>query len=124
MEGRLPADSIPIFCEGIALTCPRGRDILAWFTQSTGPLDIYDLENMLDDGMLSLSVEVDDGSVEQVAETLMILHEECLEGNFRSIGILTEAGLERAARPHAIQSAAEAEDGWTVVTNRRNKDRN
>ncbi|KAK4275495.1 hypothetical protein QN277_018566 [Acacia crassicarpa] len=121
MERRLPADSIPIFCEGIALVLHDwsalraavvnewggqesrqnagrlARDILAWFTQSTGPLDIYDLENMLDDGMLSLSVVVDDGSIEEVAEKLMVLHEECLEGNFRYIGILREANLERAA---------------------------
>ncbi|XP_054809673.1 uncharacterized protein LOC129311403 [Prosopis cineraria] len=187
MERRLPADSIPIFNEGITLVLHRwsalrmavenewggrescqkaerlGSDLLNWFTQSKEPLYIDDLENMLDEGMLSLNMEVEDGSVEEVAEKLMILHEECLEGNFRSIEILREANLKQAARPHAIQvvnndeddedddededrpidnsnmvvemqmpvkesipkAAAETEDdGWTVVSSRRNKGRN
>ncbi|KAF3339653.1 pre-rRNA-processing protein TSR2 [Carex littledalei] len=33
----------------------------------------------------SLSTEVQDGSVPEVAEQLMIMHEECLEGKYESI---------------------------------------
>ncbi|XP_028754696.1 pre-rRNA-processing protein TSR2 homolog [Neltuma alba] len=188
MDRRLPADSIPIFNEGIALVLHRwsalrmavenewggresrqkaerlGSDLLFWFTQSKGPLYIDDLEEKLDEGMVSLNMEVEDGSIEEVAEKLMILHEECLEGNFRSIEILREAHLKQAAHPRAMQAvnndedsedddddeedrardnsnmavemqmpvkesipkaAAEAgDDGWTVVSNRRNKGRN
>ncbi|KAF7817851.1 pre-rRNA-processing protein TSR2-like protein [Senna tora] len=226
MERRLPAESIPLFNEGIALVLYRwsalraavenewggrdsrqkaeqlGTDLLSWFTLSKEPLYIDDLENMLDEGMLSLNVEVDDGSVEEynvksadysldgfhlflwvidempadgisVAEKLMLMHEECLEGNFKSIEILREAGLKQVAGSHVTQVvndddddssddgedrvmedenpsnmmvdmskaesnlnsvdmpvngpipkvAAEADDGWVVVSNRRNKGR-
>lgn len=33
----------------------------------------------------------------------MVLHEECLEGNFRSVEILKEANLRQAAQPRATQ---------------------
>ena len=39
----------------------------------------------------------------QVAEKLMIMHEECLEGNFRSIDLLREAAINRAAHPDVTQ---------------------
>ncbi|KAK4261515.1 hypothetical protein QN277_004502 [Acacia crassicarpa] len=187
MERRLPADSIPIFNEAIGLVLYSwsalrvavenewggresrqkaeglGSDILSWFTQSKEPLYIDDLENMLDEGLISLNMVVEDGSIEEVAEKLMILHEECLEGNFRSLETLREANLKQAACPHAIQvqnndeddeeddegdenkpsnnsnmvvemqrpvtesttkATAESENGWTVVSNRRNRGRN
>ncbi|KAI8555866.1 hypothetical protein RHMOL_Rhmol05G0207400 [Rhododendron molle] len=69
-------------------------DIFSWFTQSKEQLYIDDLEDMLEEFMLSLNTEIDDGSVEedmQIAERLMIMHEECLEGNYQSIQILREA---------------------------------
>ncbi|KAK4253492.1 hypothetical protein QN277_010156 [Acacia crassicarpa] len=127
MAGRLPADSIPNFNEGLHLVLyswealryavenglggphsrqkaeTLGSDILHWFTQSEEPLYIDDLESMLYEGMVSLNLEIEDGSVEEVAMKLMILHEECLEGNFRSIEILREAVLKQAACAHAIQ---------------------
>ena len=33
----------------------------------------------------------------------MVMHEECLEGNFRSIEILREANLNQAAQPHVAK---------------------
>lgn len=39
----------------------------------------------------------------QVAEKLMTMHEECLEGNFRSIEILKEADLNQPVHPHVTQ---------------------
>ncbi|XP_027357694.1 pre-rRNA-processing protein TSR2 homolog [Abrus precatorius] len=149
--------------------------ILSWFVQSKEPLYIDDLEEILDQGMLSLNVEVEDGSIEEVAEKLMVMHEECLEGNFKSVEILREANLKQAADPRVMQIvnddeddtdedddndeniisdnsashmnldiptselntssvnmqvnellpevAGEADDGWVVVSNRRNKGR-
>ncbi|KAL0374864.1 UNVERIFIED_CONTAM: hypothetical protein Sradi_3402100 [Sesamum radiatum] len=47
-------------------------------------------EDMLDEFMLSLNTEIGDGSVEEIAEKLMVMHEECLEGNFDSIKRLKE----------------------------------
>nr|AFK34047.1 unknown [Lotus japonicus] len=194
----LQGDAIRVFNEGIGLVLSRwsalqtavenewgGRDsklkahqladdVLSWFTISKEPRYIDDLEAILDEGMLSLNVEVEDGSVEEVAENLMVMHEECLEGNFRSIEILKEANLKQAAHPRVAQIvnddedededddndeniigasnssnmdvdipksesdmnsvnrpvngtlpkvAAEADDEWTVVSNRRNKGR-
>ncbi|KAJ1424450.1 Pre-rRNA-processing protein TSR2 [Sesbania bispinosa] len=123
----LQGESKRIFSEGIGLVFNRwsalqtavenewgGRDsalkahqlatdVLSWFTQSKEPLYIDDLEGILDEGMLSLNVEVEDGSIEEVAENLMVMHEECLEGNFRSVDILREANLNQAAHPRVTQ---------------------
>lgn len=35
--------------------------------------------------MLSLNTLTEDGSVEEVAEKVMIMHEECLQGNYASV---------------------------------------
>ncbi|XP_061347707.1 uncharacterized protein LOC133293187 [Gastrolobium bilobum] len=131
---RLQGDSVRLFSEGIGLVLYRwsalrtavenewgGResrlkadqlsaDLLSWFTQSKEPLYIDDLESILDEGMLSLNVEVEDGSIEEVAENLMVMHQECLQGNFRSIEILREANLKQAAHPHVTQIVNDDED--------------
>ncbi|WOH01559.1 hypothetical protein DCAR_0520943 [Daucus carota subsp. sativus] len=66
-------------------------NIFTWFTQSKGPIYIEELEDMLDDFMLSLNIEIDDGSIEEISEKLMIMHEECLEGDFSSVEKLKDA---------------------------------
>ncbi|XP_068667063.1 uncharacterized protein [Aristolochia californica] len=61
-------------------------DILSWFAQSKETHYIDDLENILDESMvLSFNTEIEDGSVEEIAERLMIMHEDCLQGNFDSV---------------------------------------
>ncbi|KAJ6682867.1 hypothetical protein OIU74_021006 [Salix koriyanagi] len=134
------------------------------------PLYIDDLEGILDEAMLSLNTMIEDGSIEEVAEKLMIMHEECLEGNYSSIQKLREAGPRTGAHQHIKQAVdndddsedsdnddrmgddesnmmvdapefqskmhqvnkpvneprdkvAQSEDGWTVVSSRRNKDK-
>ncbi|PPS15251.1 hypothetical protein GOBAR_AA05323 [Gossypium barbadense] len=107
---KLTAESAPVFQEGISLILTRwsaltaavenewgGRDslgkanaictdVFAFFTEARAePLYIDDLENLLEEGLLSLNTLVEDGSVEEVAEKLMIMHEECLEGNYQSV---------------------------------------
>ncbi|KAF5176866.1 putative CDPK adapter [Thalictrum thalictroides] len=106
----LKSDSIPIFAEGISLALSRwhalqmaiennwgGRDshqkleklvadLYSWFSQPKVPLCIDDLEHMLDEIMiLSFNMDIEDGSIEEVAEELMVMHEECLHGNYDSI---------------------------------------
>ncbi|CAA3024325.1 Hypothetical predicted protein [Olea europaea subsp. europaea] len=49
-----------------------------------------DLDNMLYDFLMSLKTIADDGSIEEVAEKLVFMHEECAEGNFNSIKSLKE----------------------------------
>ncbi|XP_059437342.1 pre-rRNA-processing protein TSR2-like [Corylus avellana] len=73
-------------------------DIASWFTQSREPLYIDDLEHMLQQALESLNTLAEDGSVEEVAEKLMIMHEECLEGNFKSI-----ESLRKVSVPHVRQ---------------------
>ncbi|KAJ4721571.1 putative Pre-rRNA-processing protein TSR2 [Melia azedarach] len=131
---QLPPELAPIFREGIALTLAQwsalqmaienewgGRgsraiaeqlvsDIFSWFTQSKEMLYIDDLENILDEAMLSLNTMTEDGSVEEVAEKLMIMHEECLEGNYQSIVKLRETHPPAVARSHVRQTMNNDED--------------
>ncbi|GAU32514.1 hypothetical protein TSUD_317200 [Trifolium subterraneum] len=85
-------------------------DIFSWFTQSKDPLYIDDLETLLDEGALSFNLQIEDGSVEEVAEELMIMHEECLSGNFGSVERLREASHNQAAYPRAEQFVNGNED--------------
>ncbi|GAB4851077.1 hypothetical protein Ancab_030375 [Ancistrocladus abbreviatus] len=57
-------------------------DIISWFSQSKGPACVEELENLLHENMLlSFNTEIEDGSIEEVAEQLMIMHEEFLHGS-------------------------------------------
>ncbi|KAK9933278.1 hypothetical protein M0R45_020479 [Rubus argutus] len=58
-------------------------DILSWLSQSKpAPRYVEDLENLLHESMLlSFNTDMEDGSIEEVAEQLMIVHEEYLHGS-------------------------------------------
>ncbi|KAK9062988.1 hypothetical protein SSX86_016858 [Deinandra increscens subsp. villosa] len=66
-------------------------DVYHWLIRPAEALYVDDLENLLDDFMLSLNTEIDDGSIEEISDNLMIMHEECLEGNFASIERLRQS---------------------------------
>lgn len=66
-------------------------DIYRWLIRPAEALYVDELENLLDDFMLSLNTEIDDGSIEEIADNLMIMHEECLEGNFVSVERLRQS---------------------------------
>ena len=85
-------------------------DIFSWLTQSKEPLYIDDLENMLDEFMLSLNTEIADGSIEEIAEKVMIMLEECLEGNYKSIQILKETNPPMGVVPHIRQGTSDDDD--------------
>ncbi|KAL3652872.1 hypothetical protein CASFOL_002553 [Castilleja foliolosa] len=70
-----------------------GQDLLHRFTESKEQVYIDDIEDMLDDFMLSLNAEIEDGSIEEIAEKMMVMHEECLEGKFDSIKKLKETDV-------------------------------
>ncbi|XP_039137121.1 pre-rRNA-processing protein TSR2-like [Dioscorea cayenensis subsp. rotundata] len=64
--------------------------VLSWFSNDKGFVILILLlmiwKNLLDENMvLSFNTEIEDGSVEEVAEQLMIMHEDCLQGNFELI---------------------------------------
>ncbi|XP_057485893.1 LOW QUALITY PROTEIN: uncharacterized protein LOC130772190 [Actinidia eriantha] len=55
-------------------------DLLSCFTQSEEPLYVEDLENLLHERLLlSFNTDIEDGSIEEVAEQLMILNEEYVQ---------------------------------------------
>ncbi|XP_038896815.1 pre-rRNA-processing protein TSR2 homolog [Benincasa hispida] len=144
MEGGRPllADAIPLFQEGIGLVLSRwsalqlavenewgGRDsrrkvellcsdIFKWFTQNREPLYIDDLEMILDEAMLSLNTQVDDGSIEEVAERLIVMHEECLDRNFSSIERLRQTPLPQVAHVNQAESDDDDEEEEEVENGR------
>ncbi|XP_059652443.1 uncharacterized protein LOC132299693 isoform X1 [Cornus florida] len=85
-------------------------DIFSWLTQSKEPLFIDDLEEMLDEFMLSINTQIEDGSIEEVAEKLMVMHEDCLDGNYKSIDSLKETIPPRGAVPPIRQAVSDDDD--------------
>ncbi|KAK4432566.1 hypothetical protein Salat_1018800 [Sesamum alatum] len=67
-----------------------GHHLFHLLTQSKEQVYIDDLEDILDEFMLSLNTEIGDGSIEEIAEKMMVMREECLEGNFDMIKRLKE----------------------------------
>jgi len=79
-------------------------DTLSLLTRPKEPVYIDEVENMLDTFMdSSLYTQIEDGSIEEISEKLMVMHEECLEGNFTSIERLKETNPPRAAVPRIKQ---------------------
>ncbi|KAJ7298131.1 hypothetical protein O6H91_Y580600 [Diphasiastrum complanatum] len=73
-------------------------DVVSWMAQSRVPRYIDELESLLDDNMISLfSAEIEDGSLEEVAEQIMLLHEECLEGNYGRLELLSTSSGAKAS---------------------------
>ena len=61
-------------------------DVLSFFTNSKGPYYYDDLEEMMFDSISeSFNADFEDGSVGEVAEQVLIMHEECLQNNYSSI---------------------------------------
>ncbi|XP_022719232.1 aldehyde oxidase GLOX-like isoform X2 [Durio zibethinus] len=152
---KLTAESTPIFQEGIGLILSRwsaltaavenewgGRDsrvkanilcsdLISFFTKpKVEPLYIDDLENILEEGLLSLNTLVEDGSIEEFTEedededdedesmdannaTTMMVDVSNSKASSNTVGMQTD-------EPKPNQAAA-AEDGWVVVSSRRNK---
>ncbi|XP_009763972.1 uncharacterized protein [Nicotiana sylvestris] len=85
-------------------------DIFSAFTNSKEKVYMDDIEEILDEFMLSLNTEVNDGSLEEVAEKMMFMHEECLEGNFNSIKLLRETNVGRRPATYVRQDASDDDD--------------
>lgn len=80
-------------------------DVLSWFTRSKGPRYIDELENLLDENLVELfNTTADDGSVEEVAEQLMVIHEECTQGNYATVQQLSDAAAKEVSKPAVAQS--------------------
>ncbi|PIN03867.1 hypothetical protein CDL12_23609 [Handroanthus impetiginosus] len=74
-----------------------GGRLFHLLTQSREQVYIDDVEDMLDEFMLSFNTEIGDGSIEEIAEKLMVMREECLDGNFESVKRLKETNVPSVA---------------------------
>ncbi|XP_047310939.1 pre-rRNA-processing protein TSR2-like [Impatiens glandulifera] len=83
-------------------------EVLLWFTHpNEAVLYIDDLEDILDESMVSLfDSEIEDNSIEEIAEKLMVMHEECLQGNYNSIQILLNDDVHHIRQAAAAAAAA------------------
>lgn len=90
------------------------NDVVAWMVQSKVPRYIDELEDMLDENLIVLfNTETEDGSLEEVAEQVMSIYEECLDGNFETIRDLaskSSAASHSASRSQQVENAEEAEN--------------
>ncbi|RXH85137.1 hypothetical protein DVH24_041905 [Malus domestica] len=114
-ERKLSAESGLILQEGIGLVLSRWSALqLAveneWGSLSEEPFYVEDLEDTLTKDTLSLNTMTEDGSIEEVAEKLMIMYEECLDCNFKSIESLKEANQRKVAVPHVREVANDDDD--------------
>ncbi|KAL3502952.1 hypothetical protein ACH5RR_037401 [Cinchona calisaya] len=64
---------------------PLILDLFSLLARSKENVCIDDVEDFLNDSMLSLGVEIADDNIEEIEEKLMLMQEECLEGDFSSI---------------------------------------
>ncbi|KAI4998748.1 pre-rRNA-processing protein TSR2-like [Hordeum vulgare subsp. vulgare] len=73
-------------------------DVLSFFTGSKGPYYYDDLEEMMFDSISEFfNADFEDGSVGEVAEQVLIMHEECLQNNYSSIDKLRNTRTQGAA---------------------------
>ncbi|XP_022869674.1 pre-rRNA-processing protein TSR2 homolog isoform X2 [Olea europaea var. sylvestris] len=72
-------------CDSLEKSEQLAYDVLSWLFQSKELLRVEDLENLLHERLLlSFNTEIEDGSIEEVAEQLMIIGEDHLHGNLVS----------------------------------------
>ncbi|KAK7308050.1 hypothetical protein VNO77_41641 [Canavalia gladiata] len=66
-------------CDSLQKSHKLAADLFLWFSNSNAPIPVEDLENLLHESLLLIfNTEIEDGSIEQVAEQLMVIHEEYL----------------------------------------------
>merc|ERR1712034_191785 len=73
-------------CDSLEKSEQLAYDVLSWLFQSKELLQVEHLENLLHERLLlSFNTEIEDGSIEEVAEQLMIIREDHLHGNLVSV---------------------------------------
>ncbi|RLN21797.1 pre-rRNA-processing protein TSR2-like [Panicum miliaceum] len=88
-----------------------GESIHSWFCRSRGPHYFEDLVDMMYDTVSdSFNADFEDNSVEEVAEQLLIIHEECLQSNYSSIEKLRNSHVQGNAVSQSRQIAADDDD--------------
>ncbi|KAL6637550.1 hypothetical protein ACP70R_025122 [Stipagrostis hirtigluma subsp. patula] len=88
-----------------------GASILSWFCHSKGPHYYEDLVDMMYDSISeSFNADFEDGSIEEVAEQLLVMHEECQQSNYSTIEKLRNAPAQRNAVSQSRQIAGDCND--------------
>ncbi|XP_024639865.1 pre-rRNA-processing protein TSR2 homolog [Medicago truncatula] len=66
-------------CDSLQKSHQLASHLFSWLSKSNAPIRIEDLENLLYESMLlTFNTEIEDGSIEQVAEQLLAIHEDYL----------------------------------------------
>ncbi|CAA6653794.1 unnamed protein product [Spirodela intermedia] len=90
----LSESNLPAMGAGPTWFCPQPHfksrqlvdSLLSWFSHSKVPLCVDDLVNMLAEFMLlQFDREIEDGSIDEVAELLMFMYEDILLGHLEII---------------------------------------
>ncbi|CAO1940703.1 unnamed protein product [Urochloa humidicola] len=88
-----------------------GESIHSWFCRSKGPHYFEDLVDMMYENISdSFNADFEDNSVEEVAEQLLIIHEECMQSNYSSIERLRNSHVQGNAVSQSRQIAADDDD--------------
>ncbi|CAI9102424.1 OLC1v1000689C1 [Oldenlandia corymbosa var. corymbosa] len=86
-------------------------DIFSLLTQSKEKVYIDDVEDFLYNAMEEeFATEISDGSIEEIAENLMLMHEGCLEGDFSLIQKLKTAEPPKNAVHHIPKASSDSDD--------------
>ncbi|RLN38940.1 uncharacterized protein C2845_PM01G33380 [Panicum miliaceum] len=82
--------------------------ILSWFCNSKGPHYFEDLVDMMDAEISeSFNADFEDNSIEEVAEQLLTMHEECLQSAYSSIEKLRNSHVQGNAVSQSRQIAGD-----------------
>ncbi|RCV28741.1 hypothetical protein SEVIR_5G433100v4 [Setaria viridis] len=88
-----------------------GESLHSWFCRSRGPHYFEDLVDMMYEKISdSFNADFEDNSVEEVAEQLLIMHEECLQSNYSSIEVLRNSHVQGSAVSQSRQISADGDD--------------
>ncbi|CAA7037546.1 unnamed protein product [Microthlaspi erraticum] len=85
-------------------------NVLDYFTLSKDPTDFDGLADILESGLNELNTVAEDGSLEEVTETLLDLYYECLEGNFQRVEKLRLTNPQTTANVVKVSSGNDEED--------------
>ncbi|CAN6853867.1 unnamed protein product [Brassica oleracea] len=86
-------------------------NVLDYFIRLKDPTIGFDgLADILENGLNELNTVADDGSLEEVTETLLDLYYECLEGNYQRVEKLRVTSSQTSARVVKVSNGNDEDD--------------
>ncbi|KAH7281329.1 hypothetical protein KP509_36G041700 [Ceratopteris richardii] len=91
------------------------NEVFEFLLRSKAPRCIDELEDLLDENLVQqFNTEAEDGSLEEVAEKLMSMYEECLEGRFEAVNELimenSSGASQSASKSLQVEADIDEED--------------